>query len=208
MAFNIDNVYFKWDDSLKDKNVLVADSLYHLKKRVEGEWHAYYTHVKWSEESLRFVDEDGIPWNYVYSFNTVYVVLNDKGDEFVRTRDPDGCHVFATFNDEAEALEWCYAHDKFAEVAQAWLEGKEIQFKSKHGPEWLPVVVPNWALEYEYRVKPGSVSDFKIGKVYKNEETGLIAMCTAIDTADSMPVCFGTHWVREDNLNDWHEVEE
>ena len=51
MVFSIDNVYFKWDDSLKGKDVIVADSLYSLKQKVKCGY-TDYKHVTWSDELL------------------------------------------------------------------------------------------------------------------------------------------------------------
>mgnify|MGYP003290015067 CR=1 FL=1 len=208
MTFNIDNVYFKWDDSLKGKNVLVADSIYSLKKKVE-ERSTDYKRVRWNEEELFFVDEADIQWRFAYPVTKFCVVLNDYRNEFSYTAEPTDRHVFAEFDSADEAEHWCVEHDKFAEIAQAWLDGKQIQFRrSGCTVDWMPATNLCWGLEYEYRVKPGSASDFKVGKVYRNERTGQIAMCTAVDIGDSMPVYLINTWVREDDLVNWHEVEE
>ena len=208
MVFNIDNVYFKWDDSLKGKNVLVADSLYSLKKKVEGDCKGH-KNVTWSDELLYFVDEDGSRWHYAYPVTKFYVVLNGTQVEFAYTAEPKDCHVFAEFDSEDDATNWCYEHDKFAEVAKAWLDGKQIQFRRDNTKDWMPTSTPCWGLEYEYRVKPANTAeDFKIGKIYRNEVTGRTAMCVAKDVGASMPVCLGSIWETEDDLVNWHEVVE
>lgn len=205
MVFGIDNVYFKWDDSLKDKNVLVSDSLYSLKEKVEAGY-TDYKRVRWNEEELSFVDEAGIQWHYAYPVTKFYVVLKYA---FVYTNEPGDKHVFAVFDSADEAQHWCVEHDKFTEIAQAWLDGKEIQRRSGCTVDWMPASNPCWEPEYEYRVKPGRASDFKVGKVYRSERTGRTAMCVAIEAiADPAPVCLGEAWISEDDLANWHEVVE
>ena len=44
---------------------------------------------------------------------------------------------------------------KHAEVIKAWADGAEIEFRSATAKgEWWLAPAPNWAEEFEYRVKP------------------------------------------------------
>lgn len=206
ITFNMDNVYFKWDNSLKGKTVIVADSLYSLKVKVEhGSTES--TKVTWDEEDLYFLDENNVQWPYAYPVTKAYVILSTNG--FVYTRKTDNYHVFAEFSSDYEAAKWCIEHNKFVGVARAWLNGKEIQFRSKRTEDWTVITDPRWELEYEYRVKPANTAEeFKVGKVYRNEKIGVTAMCVAIEDGGVMPVCIGKQWINKDELVNWHEVEE
>lgn len=205
ITFNMDNVYFKWDNSLKGKTVIVADSLYSLKGKVEH-GSTEYTKVTWDEEDLYFLDENNVQWHYAYPITKTYVILSING--FVYTTEPVDNHVFAVFNSAYEAAKWCIEHAKFVGVARAWLNGKEIQFRSKKTEDWTTITDSRWELEYEYRVKPANTTEeFKVGKVYRNEKIGITAMCIAIEDGDIMSGCIGKQWVNKDDFVDWYEVE-
>lgn len=80
---------------------------------------------------------------------------------------PVGCRIYAAFIEPHHASKWCVEHNKFAEVACAWEEGKQIQFKS-NTEGWVDCTdnEPHWYKGLEYRVSP----DQKINKLAEAKE--------------------------------------
>lgn len=78
----------------------------------------------------------------------------------------------------------------------SWDE-ESLYFVDEEGVQW----------HFAYPVTINTVADFKVGKVYRNEQTGRIAMCVVVDD-DEVPVCLGGQWVSKKDLATWHEIVE
>lgn len=51
----------------------------------------------------------------------------------------------------------CEEEDKFAELKEAYKQGKKIQVKLPTGTIWENTIAPQWNPSYEYRIKPEPV---------------------------------------------------
>lgn len=60
---------------------------------------------------------------------TVYYCVLVRGEHrshFSYTSEKLDTHIYAEYTRIGDALDWCYSHDKFAEIAKAWEDGKTI----------------------------------------------------------------------------------
>lgn len=139
------------------------------------------------------------------------VFLHDGRFVYTEAEVPDGTHIYYSTTDIEAAFKWCTAHNKFADVAKAWEDGKTIEFRpvteKKH---WAILMSPSWGwgLQYEYRVKPALLkwTDLKIGDSLRKGST--TAMVTGIDTSPQsdmhIHICFG--WLRDEDLTEWERA--
>ena len=120
---------------------------------------------------------------------------------------PDGAHVYYTTTDGISVNRWCSEHQKFADVAKAWEEGKKIQFLN-YG--YWEDCTPTWDSLRKYRVKPAGLkwTDLKCGDVITDDLR--VAMVTAIskNAKDAMHIYAGNHWLNDTDVEtNWTRVE-
>lgn len=126
---------------------------------------------------------------------------------------PDGAHVYYTANTPHLVNVWCTEHQKFADVAKAWEDGKQIQVKQTNG-SWEYIEQPQWNTEHEYRVTPVTLkwTDLKVGDVIRRKDGNSTALVTQIDIEDKTGyerhVSIGFEWFDDTKLADWEKVEE
>lgn len=119
----------------------------------------YYTFVYYDPE-----------WDEKDKETTYYCYLNK--DEFMFDSEKPSSHIYATFTDVRKATKWCCSHDKFAEIAKAWEDGKIIQVYSPsfQGGKWIDCGYhePCWDVNVKYRVKPDEPVEVETseGKMY------------------------------------------
>lgn len=115
-------------------------------------------------------------------------------------------HIYFISTDIRTASKWCTEHNKFAEIAKAWEEGKEIQYLNKN--IWLDcVVLPVWDVNVEYRIKPVPLkwTDLKCGAVITDGTR--ISIVTCVDPSDSRLHIFAGLWLTDGELSaKWTKV--
>lgn len=159
--FTLAYLIAKHDDPYKEFKKAQAEGkeVWHL---LDGEWYSNTEYGEWpfddavsnysltkhADEYCCFLDEG--PRGFVFGPESQF---KDKV-------------VFAKFQTDWEANEWCTKHQKFTEVAKAWLNGKTIEFRSPATviEKWIKIAQPSWNINTEYRVAPEEVSweDFKL----------------------------------------------
>ena len=170
--FNFKNEYIHCipeDESLIGKRVLYGDTWTDIKGQVESD---NWTSCRRTLKSIDYesccpfiIDHDYKTGQYKFIYydpewneeTICYCYLDrDTGSsiQFMFNREKPSSHIYATFTDEREATKWCYNHDKFAKIAKAWEDGKEIQYYDIVSNEWIFASNPSWTLGTEYRIKP------------------------------------------------------
>lgn len=110
-------------------------------------------------------------WNEKDKKATYYCILirGEHSSHFSYTSVKLDTHIYAEFTRVGDALDWCYAHSKFAEIAKAWEDGKNIQYFNESA-KWVDCAYnePCWELGTEYRVKPNEPVEVETseGKIY------------------------------------------
>ena len=184
------------DESLIGKCVLCGDTYKKIIEQVESNnWPSYRRVLVEIDESVDIcpfgINDTGIIKDrirycpFVYydpewdkeDEKTVYYCYLDKDGKrscFSYTSKKPDTHIYVEFIRVGDALDWCYNHGKFAEIAKAWEDGKTIQFRTLYpslfNEEWLdcPNNQPSWDLNTEYRVKPNEPVEVETseGKMY------------------------------------------
>ena len=178
------------DESLIGKRVLCGDTYKEIIEQVESNnWKSCRERLVEIDESADiypFGTKDtgsGIDRVRYYTFiyydpewdgKTVYYCYLDKDVKrscFSYTSKKPDTHIYAKFTRVGDALDWCYNHNEFAEIAKAWEDGKTIQFRSfLFNEEWHDCAdnQPSWDLGIKYRVKPDEPIEVETseGKMY------------------------------------------
>lgn len=179
--FNFKNEYIHCipsDESLIGKRVLFGDTWTDIKGQVESN---NWTSCRRTLKSIDYesccpfiIDNDFKTGQYKFIYydpeweteKVYYCYLLKDEPEFIFDNEKPSSHVYAELTDYFEANEWCKKHDKFAEIAKEWEDGKTIQYFDGN---WSDCAYnePFWDLNTEYRVKPDSVKceDLKIGDI-------------------------------------------
>lgn len=112
-------------------------------KTASGEWLDVYT-PDWSKQ-----------FEYRIKPEIAYVIIERTPPvSLCCTESPQFYpHVYFTGTKE-QCSEYIQSHKKFAEVMQAWEDGKQIQLYSHMDDIWLDCEKPNWMDDSEYRIKP------------------------------------------------------
>ena len=158
------------DESLIGKRVLYGDTYKEIIEQVGSDnWKSCRKVLIEIDENKAFcpfgIKEDDAnrihyrPFVYYdpeWNEETIYYCYLDRDDEIIQFMYDDkkpSSYIYATFTDEHEATKWCNSHDKFAEIAKAWEDGKTIQYCEYGEKDWCDCE-PCWDLNVEYRVKP------------------------------------------------------
>ena len=170
MEFKKEFIHCVPDESLIGKRVLCADTYKEIIEQVESDnWKSCREILVEIDENKAFcpfgIKEGGsnrvhyCPFVYYdpeWNEETTYYCYLDRDDEtiqFMFDHEKPSSHIYAEFTDISLANSWCEAHDKFAEIAKAWEDGKTIQYNSG---TWKDCAdnQPSWELGTEYRIKP------------------------------------------------------
>ena len=170
-------------------------------KTIEGNWRHGHNY-----SFLDPIDR----YSLTYPTKQYKVFLCDGRFMYTSLEVPDGAHVYYTSTSMQEASAWCMKHYKFADVAKAWEEGKQIQVK--FSDTWYDTNNPKWETDNEYRIKPVILkwTDLNIGDVIKKDS--ITAMVTGIDASPQVDtesdmhihICIG--WLSDDDLTEWEIV--
>ena len=169
------------DESLIGKRVLYGDTWTDIKGQVESN---NWTSCRRTLKSIDYesccpfiIDNDFKTGQYKFIYydpewneeTTYYCFLDRDIDRFMFDYEKPSSHIYAEFTNRNLADHWCKTHDKFAEIAKAWEDGKTIQHNSG---TWHDCHDNNpfWDLNTEYRVKPDELNcvkceDLKIGDI-------------------------------------------
>ena len=189
MKFDKSRVYtaLNADDVKPGSRVIVADDLAALKEKVEKNTEQY----PFDEVNLDEVNPDSNPYRFAIagiSYMLCYLVSKweEKDKEiiyycflhkdrytiqFMFDYEMPSSHIYAEFSSRKDAYNWCKTHDKFAEIAKAYEDGKTIQFYSlAWDGKWIDCEYhdPSWDLNTKYRIKPDEPVEVETseGKMY------------------------------------------
>jgi len=189
----------KHDDPYKEFKKAQADG-----KKVwflygDGKWHAN-TFCDFTEPVDRYSLTPPSVTEYKVFLDDHFVFTSREVPEWAK-------HVYFTSTDMKTAFGWCTEHNKFADVAKAWEEGKQIQYLDDV-KGWSDCE-PDWNVDLQYRVKPVILkwTDLKCGDVIvKGKDAALVTYIDGNDT-DNMHIYAGTWWISDDDLKNWEKVE-
>lgn len=183
--FNFENEYIHCvpDESLIGKRVLFGDTWTDIKGQVESNnWTSCRRTLKSIdyESCCPFIIDNNFKtgqYKFIYydpewEEKTTYYCYLDRDInpiQFMFYDKKPSSHIYATFIDACEATKWCRLHDKFAEIAKVWEDGKTIQYFNESA-KWIDCAYnkPCWELGTEYRVKPNEPVEVETskGKMY------------------------------------------
>lgn len=212
MKFDKSKVYtaLNADEVKIGSKVIVGDYLGALKSKVENFEIEDVSIIKGiCDENCeyRFLNSDDIGFALAYLIEEPMLLykcyLNIIDGKFNYTSIPITNHVYARFLTEEEAEKWCNERQKFAEIAKAWEEGKQIQFNSQDNI-WKNIEKPSFnSTHYKYRIKPElHWYDLKVGDVIKSGTREELVTVKEYDVDKPLHI-YASHWINDKTLSEY-----